>query len=364
MKVLLSDNSLWGLLNFRIDVINSMIDMGYNVTLVAPQDKTSDLKLIPHKAKYIPVTLSRTGTNPLSDFAYYKQLKKIYKSEKPDYIFHYTIKPNIYGTLAAKSLSIKSSAMVAGLGHVYIKGGIKNMVARLMYKFALRYPEWVMVLNRANYNILIERKVVCADKLVWLEGGEGINLETFAPLPYAHNNKPVFLMIGRVLYDKGYLEYVETAHNLKEKAVFRLMGPTDSNPAAVKQETIDADVATGKIEYIPFSADVIGQISKCDCIVLPSYAEGLSRVLMEGLALAKPIITTAIAGCQETVDNSINGYLVEPKSGKSLTEACTKFINLSAEQKQDMAAASQAKAQRQFDVKLVIEKYMQIINKK
>lgn len=363
MKILFSDNSLWGLLNFRIGIINHLISLGHQVTLVAPADKMVNHNSIPSPAKYVSVELSRTGTNPLNDIHYYCALKAIYKVERPDYIFHYTIKPNIYGTLAAKSLKILSSSMIAGLGHVYTEGGVGNAIARAMYKYAMRFPEHVMVLNKANYDTLLLHQVVDISKLLLLEEGEGVDLNKFTPLPYPVNDKPVFLMICRLLYEKGYAEYVTTAKALRGQAVFRLMGPIDSHPSAVKRSAVEADVTSGAIEYIEYSPDVQSQITNADCIVLPSYHEGLSRVLMEALAMARPIITTDIAGCRETVDNDVNGYVCEPKNTQALTAACAKFITTSIEQKREMGTASRVKAESQFDVEQVIKKYLQIIEK-
>lgn len=363
MKILFSDNSLWGLLNFRVGIINHFISLGYQVTLVAPADDMVNYNWMPTQAKYIPIELSRTGTNPLNDIHYYGALKAIYKIERPDYIFHYTIKPNIYGTLAAKSLKIPSSAMIAGLGYVYTKGGVGNAIARIMYKYAMRFPERVMVLNKANYDTLSERKVVVPSKLLLLEGGEGIDLQKFSTLPYPDNEKPVFLMICRLLYEKGYTEYVTAAKALRGQAVFRLMGPIDSHPSAVKRSDVDADIASGAVEYIEYSPDVQSQITSADCIVLPSYHEGLSRVLMEALAFARPIITTDIAGCRETVDSGENGYMCEPKNAQSLTDAFTKFMHTSVEEKKEMGKASRKKAESQFNIEQVIEKYLQVIGK-
>lgn len=358
MKVLFSDNTLWGLLNFRRGVIQRMLDRGFEVVLVAPTDGMCDLTNVPNGAKYLPIELSRTGTNPLADWGYYKALKRIYKAERPDYIFHYTIKPNIYGTLAAKSLGIRSSAMVAGLGHVYTQGGIGNAIARSLYKRSMRYPEKVMVLNKANYDTLLERKVVMRDQLLWLEGGEGIDLSAFTPQPMPSNERPVFLMICRLLYEKGYAEYVAAAEALQGQAEFRIMGPIDSHPSAVTRATVEADVQRGVLKYIEFSPDVQSQIRAADCIVLPSYHEGLSRVLIEALALGRPIVATDIAGCSETVQEGQNGFLCVPKDATSLTQALQKMIDLTPEQCAEMASQSRTLAEQVFDERSVIKAYL------
>lgn len=361
MKILFSDNTLWGLLNFRIGVIRSFFEQGHTVVLVAPDDGMYDPSHVPQGVKYIPVRLSRTGTNPLADWKYYRALKRIYRAERPDYIFHYTIKPNIYGTLAARSAGIRSSAMIAGLGHVYSEGGIGNRIARAMYRHAMRHPERVMVLNGENRDELLRRRVVREEKLVLLEGGEGIDLGRFVPLPMPTNKQPVFLMICRLLYEKGYAEYVAAAEALRGEAEFRIMGPIDSHPAAVQRETVERDVARGVIEYIEASPDVAPQVAIADCIVLPSYGEGLSRVLMEGLAMGRPLIATDIAGCRETIEEGVNGFLCRPKDAGSLAEAMRRFIALSPEKRAAMGRAGREHCQKVFDEQTVIGVYRTIL---
>lgn len=359
--ILFCDNTLWGLLNFRGGVIRHFIESGYEVVLVAPKDKQANITAIPARVRYIPVELSRTGKNPISDWRYYQVLKAIYKAVKPDYIFHYTIKPNIYGTLAARAVGIRSSCMIAGLGHVYSEKGISNFVAQTMYKYAMQFPERVMVLNQANLDTLLERKVVTEEKLLLLKGGEGVDLTKFTPSPMPSNRQPVFLMLCRLLYEKGYAEYVAAAEALQGQAEFRIMGSIDSHPSAVSRSVIEADAARGKIKYINFSPDTLPQMVQADCIVLPSYHEGLSRVLMEGLAIGRPIITTDIPGCRETVNNGINGLLCAPRNASSLIEAMRQFITLPSEQRIEMGRQSRKRAEQMFDIQKVFTLYSQII---
>lgn len=364
-KVLFCDNTLWGLLNFRSGVIRYLVSRDYDVILVAPEDRMCSLSALPEKVRYIPVEMDRTGMNPVADLRYYRVLKKVYKTERPDYVFHYTIKPNIYGTLAARSLGIPSSAIIAGLGHVYTQKGIGTSMARLMYKYAMRFPERVMVLNRSNYDTLIARRAVRSEKLLWLEGGEGVDLSQFEPRRMPENDKPVFLMVCRLLYEKGYAEFVSAAEVLKERAEFRIMGPIDEHPSAVRRETIEADVARGVIRYIDYSPDVISQVTAADCIVLPSfYGEGLSRVLMEGLALARPVITTDIPGCRETVVDGVNGFLCRPKDSGSLIDAVRKMLALDSGQRREMGRQSRLLAEKIFDMKRVIARYEALLDKR
>ena len=177
MKILFSDNSLHDLLNFRGDVIQNYAKDGFEVVLVAPKNQ----EYVPAypNVRYIPVELNRSGMNPLKELRYMMTLYRIYQKERPDYIFHYTIKPNIYGSIAARMCGIPSTAMIAGLGYVFNKKGIGNMIARWLYRFALRFPEHVFVLNASNRDIVLRKRIATPRQLILLPGGEGINLEQF-----------------------------------------------------------------------------------------------------------------------------------------------------------------------------------------
>lgn len=361
MKILFSDNAIWGLLNFRLGIINHFLSCGYDVVLVAPCDELSRVEQIPRGAKYIPITMDRTSTNPYKDMGYLYRLFKIYSAERPDYIFHYTIKPNIYGSFIANILHIRSCAVITGLGYVFSKNSIANKIAREMYRLALKYPEKIIVLNRENAEILTGRGFISHDRMILLPGGEGVNLSKYNALPYPHNNRIQFLMIGRLLYEKGYSEYVAVAQQLCDRADFYIMGALDTNPTGVPEQVVRRDVEKGYIRYIPFSPDVISYINKADCIVLPSYHEGLSRVLMEALAIGRPIICSDIPGCRETVKNNINGLLCKPHSVNSLKEACEKFLLLSYEERSLMGMEGRKLAESVFDEKQVINQFVHLL---
>lgn len=362
MKIIFSDNTLWGLLNFRGGVIRTFAQQGHEILLVAPQDKMCDLSALPSSVRYQPITMDRTGMNPWHDCQYYRTLYLLYKKEAPDYIFHYTIKPNIYGSIAAHRLGIRSSCMIAGLGHVYTRGGLGNRIARGMYRYAMRYPERVLVLNQSNYETLLAHHVVSPTQLLWLRGGEGVDTTRFQPLPMPQHERPVFLMVCRLLYEKGYKEYVAAAEALRGQAEFRIMGPIDTHPSAVPQRVVEEDVARGIIRYIPYSPEVASQIGDADCIVLPSYHEGMSRVLMEALAFGRPIITTNISGCRETVTEGKNGYLVPVRDATALSQACRTFISLSVEERAAMAHHSRTMAETTFSEHQVIESYQHLLH--
>ena len=364
LKILFCDNSLRELLNFRGEVIKYYASQGYNVVLVAPPNR--DYPYTDANIKYIPVNLNRSGTNLFQDWLYFTTLRKIYKAEKPDYIFHYTIKPNIYGTLAARSCKIPTTAMIAGLGYMFNKKGIGSTIVLKLYKFALRFSEYVFVLNASNKQFLEACHIVPASKSLLLTGGEGVNLKQFTPFEQETKSEcTVFLMIARLLYDKGYSEYVEAARVIKQKysnVEFHLLGAIDTvYPNHVPEEKVKQDHDDGVITYWGFSSDVISHIQIADSIVLPSYYnEGLSRVLMEACAMGKPIITTDIPGCKESVEDGVNGYIVPPRNYQELASAFEKFINMDKKARSKMGEYGRKKAEKEFDISHVIDVYKKI----
>ena len=367
MKVLFCDNALTSLINFRSDVISHFLSLNYEVVLVAPinQKNKKMEKEIPNGCKIYNIEMEPVSMNPIKDIKYFYELLKVYHKELPDIIFHYTIKPNIYGTFAARLFGIKTVAMVAGLGYVFTGNGILKRLSRILYKMMLKLSHKVISLNKRNYKLLLDKKFVKQNQIILYEGGEGVNLEQYT---YSQSkfNEVIFLMVARILYDKGYKEYVDAAKIVKEKypdIKFKILGPLDTeSPMGVPQKVIDKDVSDGYIEYLGITNNIQSIMSNPNIVsVLPSYHEGLSRSLMEACAMGKPIITTDIPGCRETVDDGINGYLVPVKKAEPLAEAIIKFIELSKEEQISMAKASYLKAKESFDVTNVLKKYDSIV---
>ncbi len=350
-------------MNFRGGLIERFISIGYDVVLVAPGDKMYNMDQIPKNVKYIPIQMDRTGVSLYGDLLYSIQLWKIYSSERPDYVFHYTIKPNIYGSIICRILRIRSWSIITGLGYVFFNNGISNKLARWMYRIALKYPDKVFALNEDNAKTLVSKGFVCNNKIVLLQGGEGVNLFKFQQTECPHNKRVRFLMISRLLYEKGYNEYVTVAKQLYNQADFYIMGAMDPNPTGVPLSVIQQDIETGDIHYIQFSQDVMSYINQADCIVLPSYHEGLSRVLMEALAIGRPIICSDIPGCRETVIEGKNGFLCKAKSVMSLRYSCEKFLSLSYEERMLMGRESRKLAEQVFDEQIVINKFCQLLYK-
>ncbi|WP_297599206.1 glycosyltransferase family 4 protein [uncultured Cetobacterium sp.] len=358
-KIIFTANVLWDIYIFRYGVIKALIEDGHEVIAVAPKDERIDFPK-DLGIRHIPIELKMRGINPLKDLSLLKQLINIYRKEKPDIIFHYTIKPNIYGTLAAKLVKIPSIAVLTGLGYSFVEGGIVSRVAKAMYRFALIFSKEVWVLNSDDRNKLIEEKIVKSDKIFILPG-EGVDTEKFYPMKKEENSEIIFLMVARAFYDKGFNEYVEAAKIIKRKyskVRFWFLGALGGDTAnGVNDIKMQEYVDCGLIEYLGHRKDVDRVINDSDCVVLPSYREGISKVLMEAASMEKPIIATDVTGCKEIVDDGVNGYLVKVKDSDDLAFKLEKFIKLDKKARDILGKNGRVKILKEFDEKIIIEIY-------
>lgn len=371
MKIVLCDNGLPGLVRFRLDVIAHFLQKGHDVLLLYPSCTDADewRRKIPAEATFVPIDFNPSSTNPVKDVDYMLKLLRIYREVSPDLCIHYTIKPNIYGTLAATMCSVKSIAMVAGLGYMFSGNSIAKVVGRWLYKVGLRLSDHVITLNESIKDVLVGKHFVKHKNLTLFRGGEGVNLGCY-PLYVQKYDTPVkFLTVARVFYDKGYSEYAEAAGIVREKypdVEFEWLGDYDRlSPMTVPQEILHRDIAEGRIRYLGTTIDVLQYLRRDGmCVCLPSYHEGLSKSLMEACSIGLPIIASDIPGCADIVNDGINGFLVPKKNARALADAMIRFLELSKEEKQKMARASYEKAVNSFDVKHVLEEYDRIINDK
>ena len=367
MKLLFCDNRLGGLLGFRIDVIRHFIQEGHEVVLVCPQpssewDKIGQTDLDNVRIIYVP--MEANGQNPIKDLRLMMSYYRLFRKERPDRIITYTIKPNIYAGLAARCLHIPVISMIAGLGYAFEGNGLLKQMLRTLYRVGLKKAKHVLVLNQSNYDIVLAHHLTTKDKLILLSGGEGVNLDQYPVSEADFTDGTIFLVISRVLYDKGYQEFVDAIKQMpKDNNVrFQWLGPTAfDRPFGVPQNVFESDCQKGDFEYLGVTNDVKQYMGKENVvIVLPSYMEGMSRSLMEALAMGRPIITTDIPGCREMVETEKNGFLVPPKDSTVLAEAMKRFLELSEDQKRAMAQYSHKIALQRFDVRKVMEVYDRI----
>ncbi len=366
-KILFCDNTLWGLVNFRGEIIRDFLEKGCMVVLVAPEKEDKQMRTgIPQGVKYIPIRMGRTGVNPLKDINYFFRLLAIMKRERPDFVFNYTIKPNIYGSIAARLAGCNSTAMMAGLGYSFTNPGLIARIARMLYRIGLSCSDHLLLLNDDNRKTVEKAHLCSPNKIIMLKGGEGVDVRRFRAYD---NNAPstTFLFIGRVLWEKGYGEFAEAARIVKSKhpeTKFKVLGSLDpSYPKSVPEARIRQDEADGVLEYIGFTNNMDAIYRQKGVVVtLPSYyGEGMNRALMEACASGKPIITTNIAGCRELVDDGVNGFVVPTKDVEALASAMLDYMAMDDASKDAFSKASRVKAESDFDVADVVRVYNGIV---
>ncbi|MEA1954188.1 MAG: glycosyltransferase family 4 protein [Campylobacterota bacterium] len=364
-------NTSWNIFNFRVGLLKALVKEGYKIVAIAPRDDYSE-KLEALGFEYHNIDINNKGTNPVEDtklvFAFYK----LYKEVAPDIILQYTIKPNIYGSMAAGMLSIPVISNISGLGTVFLNDSISSKIARMLYKIALKVPKKVFYQNSHDRELFMDSKLVKADKTDLLPGS-GIDTEKFKPIKTERDDEVIkFLFIARLVRDKGLGEFVQAARtiqhskfkiqNYKKLPEFHILGAFyPGNPTAITEEEMKDWEDDGSVKYLGTSDDVKSLIAEADCVVLPSYREGLSRVLLEAASMAKPIITSNVPGCKEVVNDGVNGYLCEVKDADSLAEQMKKMIFLYDEERLEMGRKGREKVIREFDEKLVIGKYKEAI---
>jgi glycosyltransferase involved in cell wall biosynthesis len=363
VKVMIVLNTAWNLVNFRMGLIRALVATGYEVIAVAPSDKYAD-GLAALGCRFIHVPMDNNGINPARDLLLLWRLFCLLRTERPNVYLGYTIKPNIYGSLAARALDIPVINNIAGLGTVFIRGGWLSMLVKGLYRLALSRSQKVFFQNNDDRQLFIRSRLV-HEGLTDLLPGSGIDLIQFPPTPLSVNAPVRFLLIARMLWDKGVGEFVEAARLLKQRGVsadFCLLGMLDSqNPVAISRQQMSAWVAEGAVNYLGVNDNVRVEIAQADCIVLPSYREGTPRALLEAAAMARPIVTTDSVGCRNVVDDGINGYLCKPKNSSDLADKMLRILSMSHNEREVMGLRGREKVECEFDEKIVIRKYLEAI---
>ena len=356
-------NTSWNIYNFRLGLLKALQEEGYHMIAIAPKDTYSE-KLEALGIEYYEISMNNKGTNPLEDAKLMWDLYHLYKRLHLDAILQYTIKPNIYGSLAAKMLEIPVLSNISGLGTVFLDNRFSSKVAKFLYKVALRDVHSVLFQNSEDKTSFIQAKLV-EESQTQLLPGSGINTDRFVPQELdKKSDKPCFLFIARLLRDKGIVEYVDAARILSQnyKIECYILGAYyEGNPTAILPSEMKKWEEEGMVKYLGTSDDVASHIASVDCVVLPSYREGLSRVLLEAASMAKPLITTDVPGCREVVEDGINGFLCEVKNSVMLAEKMEKMLLLSMSERQEMGLKGREKVMKEFDEKFVIQSYKKIL---
>lgn len=358
MKIAVLSSHTPSLFWFRMDMMKEFIKHGHSVIALGPEPKSKwKNKFEENGIEYRQLFVERNGINPLSDLKTYRELREFMKKEKPDRIFAYQAKTVVYGSLAARANHIKEVyPLIAGLGSVFRGEGIKNRIIRTVmkieYRLACSASKKVFFQNNDDKNEFINNGIIKEDKVVIINGS-GVNLEKFKvePLP----EEPAFLFIGRLIRDKGVIEYLEACKQIKaENPKLRclLVGPYDSNPSALQPEELKPYIDHGIIEYFGEQSDVRPYIKQCSIYVLPSYHEGTPKTVLEAMAMGRSIITSDAPGCRETVTDGFNGFLVPVRDIEFLVNKMKVLIKNPALCK-SMAERSSKLANEKYDVNLV-----------
>ena len=360
-KILILANNSVGLYNFRFELIEELIKQNYEVYFSLPESAEDEKVrlLIDAGAIHMQTDIDRRGINPFKDLKLIKQYRKVINNVRPDIILTYTIKPNIYGAYVAEKFNKTVIMNITGIGTSLNDSKLKYLIINL-YKYACRKSEIVFFQNESNLSFFINNNIVDINKTITVPGS-GVNTNRFIPDKKKREDKLIrFLFIGRLMKEKGIEEYLYVADKITKEYAnveFQILGPFEEN----QYKAIIGNNMNLNIKYLGISADVRNEIKEVDCIVNPSYHEGMSNVLLEGASMGKPLIASNIPGCMEIIEDGHNGYLFNVKSSESLQEKLVKFIDLDINEKDIMGQNSRMKIIKEFDRKIVINEYVKSI---
>ena len=365
--ILISINASWNIVNFSQGLIRGLQAAGWRVVALAPPDEHSG-RFASLGVEYHPIDIDKKGVSPLRDLGLLGRYYRALKALKPDVFLGYTAKPNVYGSMAAHALGIPVINNVSGLGTAFIRQGLLTRIVSALYRTAFRRSATVFFQNEEDRDLFVDKRLVAAEKAKLLPGS-GIDLDRFSPAPARQDGGDkeafAFLLIARLLWDKGVREYVEAARIVRAEAPearFRLLGFLDvENRTAVSRAEVEAWVGEGLIDYLGASDDVRPAIAAADCVVLPSYREGLPRTLLEAAAMARPLIATDVPGCRQVVEEGTNGFLCAARDARSLAQAMLRMLRASTAERAALGAAGRARMEAEFDEKIVVERYLAAI---
>ena len=354
-KVLFLVNHDVVIYNFRLELVERLINDGYEVHISSPYGERID-DLVSLGAIFHDITMDRHGMNPISELKLLLSYRRLFEEVKPDMVLGYTIKPNIYGAMAAGWRNIPFVANITGLGTAVENPGISQKLMLLLYKIAFRKIQKVFFQNTENQQFFIDHKIALGKH--GLLPGSGVNLERFTLKEYPSGDTIRFAFISRIMKEKGIDQYLEAAETTKKKypnTEFHICGFCETEYEGKLNEFND----NGTVIYHGMLRDVAGFLDDIHCVVHPTYyPEGLSNVLLEASASGRPIITTDRSGCREVIDDGVNGYMIPQKDSKALIEAIDKFMQLDYESKKAMGIAGRMKVEKEFDRQIVINEYM------
>lgn len=361
-------NTSWSIYKFRLYLIKQLIDHGFIIHVLAPRDQHTPLFEELPGLTYIELTKFRgKSLSPLHDWQLFRELLGHYRRIRPDLIFHYTIKANIYGTLAAARIQCPSVSVITGLGYAFAGSPLLQASVKAVYRRVLKKNAETWFLNSDDQRIFLNEKLVRPEH-AFLLPGEGVDTDTYYPSPYTPGKDTVtFLLIGRLIKHKGIYEFIRAAELLIRQglaAQFQLLGFFDEDsPVAISTQQVQEWTRNNNITYLGHTDHVAGYIEQADCIVLPSYREGMPLSLLEGASMCKALIATDTAGCREIIQDGINGYLCRKKDDADLADKMEKYYHLPQEEKRQMGIEGRNRILRHFTKELITGIYLDKINR-
>jgi glycosyltransferase involved in cell wall biosynthesis len=362
MKILLTANTSWYIYNFRKETIKHLVAQGYEVLTTAP-----DFEYQPHLeaigAKHSTVFMKRSSKNPLNDMYTILSYIKLYRRLSPDIVLNFTPKCNIYSAVSAKLANAKVINNISGLGRIFVSKGIITHIVKWLYKFSQSFADFIFFQNTEDMHLFLSKHIIPHTKCARIPGS-GIDIRHYQPGLYTENNTVRFILVARMLREKGVEIFAKAAGRLVLKYTnveFLLLGPLEKKGITLSE--ISYWETKGWLRYLGKTDDVASLVQDCSAVVLPSYyREGVPRSLLEAGALGKPVITTDNTGCKETVIDGKTGFLCRQNDVDSLINCLEQFILMSADERIRMGIESRKHIEKNFDEKTIIEKYMDKIH--
>jgi glycosyltransferase involved in cell wall biosynthesis len=368
MRVGIISNTSWSIYNFREALIKHLVAEGYEVFILAPDERNYVQRIEQWGCKFITLKkVSPKSKNPISNIEFYYEIKKVIRQNKLDLVYSFTPKPNIWGSIAGRHLGVPFIPTINGLGHAFVRHDWLAFIVVLLYRYALRKVKRVIFQNPDDINFFIQKRIVRPSNAV-IVAGSGIDLDKFNP-SIGHevdDQKLRFLYAGRLIKEKGIIHYLQAAAVVKKKypnVTFQIIGSVSENPSSIQlhqlQEWIDDEVVTMQA-HTDNMAEFLNEI---DVVVLPSYyREGIPKILIEACAKELPIITTNCVGCNQAIKDGYNGYVVQEKNVASLIDAMEKMIKAGAPKRAQMGRYGRKMARERFDEKIVINEYLGLVH--
>lgn len=371
-RILVLSSLANSLTNFRGDFIKNLVKNGYKVYAGAPEfseeqiSEVEDLGAIP-----VVYNLQRTGLNPFKDLKTIMELKKIMTNNKIDLVFPYTVKPVIYGSIAANMNKIPVISLITGLGFTFTglttKARVLQRLNEFLYKISIRKNKSVIFQNNDDRNLFFERNILTKNNKTEVVSGSGVNLDRFKfRAKECSNEATSFIIVTRLIREKGTHLFIEAAKVLKEKypnAEFHIIGAVQNSPSAVKVEDLKTLHENGVVVFHGTQSNILEHLTQRDVFVLPSfYREGVPRSILEALSVGLPIITTDTPGCRETIIEGENGFLIPTQNLEALINAMEFFIT-NPDKLKEMGLRSRKYAEDRFDVNIINKDLLNSINK-